>query len=113
FEASRGDDLEDSAWLVSCVPKRVPFPTRLMHKVARTCLELLIAQQRSHSPLNHEAVLVLVGVAMQRRRQGSRRHRMFHKRKPVPCLASVHHEANTDTPQKPRLAVCRGDDLCC
>jgi len=37
-----------------------------VHEVARSRLEVLVAQQGTHAPLDDEAVLVLVAVAMQR-----------------------------------------------
>src|SRR5918996_760985 len=72
LEAGRRDDLEDPAGLVAGVPERVPLVTRLEDQITRPSLDHVVAQQRAHAPLEHEAVLVLARVQMQRRGEGAR-----------------------------------------
>src|SRR5919109_4741023 len=96
LEPRRRDDLEDPARLVARVPERVPLVARLEDEIARPGLDDLVAEQRAHPPLEDEAVLVLAGVQMQRRRERPRRHRMLDEREALGRLAPVDHEAHPD-----------------
>ena len=71
LEAARRDDLEDPAGLVAGVPERVPLVARLEHEVADLGVDDLVAEQRAHPPLEHEAVLVLARVLVERARPGA------------------------------------------
>src|SRR5690242_692643 len=59
LEAARADDLEDPAGSIPRVPERVPLVARLEGEVPDLRVDDLVAQQRSHPSLQHEAVLVL------------------------------------------------------
>jgi hypothetical protein len=59
LEARGRDDLEDSAWLITGIPERVPLITGLEDKLARPSLDDVIAEQRTHPTFEDEAVLVL------------------------------------------------------
>jgi hypothetical protein len=58
----------------------VPLVARLVDQVAGSGLDDVVAQQRTHAPLEHVAVLVLARVAVQRRGERARRHRMLDER---------------------------------
>src|SRR6185437_9688461 len=79
-EARRGDDLQHPAGLLAGVPEGVPLAARLEHELAAPRLDHLVAEQRAHPPLEHEAVLVLTRVPVQRRRERVRGHRVFDHR---------------------------------
>src|SRR5688500_10921885 len=64
LEAGRSDDLEDPAGLVAGVPEGVPLVAGLEDQIAGAGLDDLVAEQRSHAALEHEAVLVLPRVAV-------------------------------------------------
>ena len=80
LEAGRRDDLQDPARLVAGVPERVPLIARLERELTCVGVDHLIAQQRSHPALEHEAVLVDAVVAVQRRAQRARRDRVLDQR---------------------------------
>jgi hypothetical protein len=111
LEARRGDDLEDPRRLVAGVPEGVPLVARLEEQVARAGDDHLVAQQGADLALEHEAVLVLAQVAVQRRGQRARRHRVLDEREAALGLVAVDHEAHADHPQRAALAVGRPDDL--
>src|SRR5581483_9655089 len=113
LESGRRDDLQDPTGLVSRIPERMPLAARLMHKVSWTGLDVLVAKQSTHAPLDDKAVFVLVAVAMKRRRQRSRGHRVLDERETLIRLAAVHDEANSDTSKKPCDTVGCTDDLRC
>src|SRR5437588_1477194 len=80
LESSGGDDLEDPAGAIACVPERMPLLARLEDKVARVRIYDIVSQQGAHPALQHVAVLVLAGVFVQRRHERSRRDRMLDER---------------------------------
>src|SRR3954451_8440266 len=67
LEPAGRDDLEDPAGLVARVPESVPLAARLEYEVARPGHDDLAAEVRAHPALEHERVLVLAAVAVQRR----------------------------------------------
>ena len=100
LEAGRRDDLEDPARLVARVPERVPLVARLEDEVARPRLDDVVAEQRAHAALEHEAVLVLARVQVQRRGERARRHRVLDEREPLARVGPVDHEADADAAQE-------------
>ncbi len=110
LEPRRSDDLEDSAFLVAGVPERVPLSARLVDEVARTGLDDVVAEQRAHPALEHEAVLVLAVVAMERRSEMTRRHRMLDESEAALRVLSRNDEANADAAERSGLAVGWADD---
>jgi hypothetical protein len=62
----------------------VPLVARLEDQVARPGLDDLVAEQGAHAAFEDEAVLVLAGVQVQRRRERPRRHRVLHEREAHP-----------------------------
>ena len=113
LEACRGDDLEDPAGRVASVPERMPLPARFMDEVPRARLEVLVTQDGAHTSLEHEAVLVLVVVAVQWRGERPGRHRMFDKREAVAGFGPVEHKAHSDAAKKASVPILRSDDSCC
>src|SRR5581483_1642533 len=111
LEAGRRDDLEDAARLVAGVPERVPLVTRLVHEVARPGLDDVVAEERSHAPLQHVAVLVLARVQMERRGQRTRRHRMLDEREAVTGLRAVDEEPDADAAEEAFLCIPGTHDL--
>ena len=65
----------------------------------------LVAEQCSDPSLEHEAVLVLTDVPVERSRQRPRRHRMLDEREALVRLASVDHESHPDAAEEPPVAV--------
>ena len=57
----------------------MPLATRLVDEIAGPGLDDVVAEQGAHPALEHEAVLVLAVVAMKRRGEITRRHRMLHE----------------------------------
>src|SRR5205823_645412 len=73
----------------------------------------LVPQERSDAPLDDVAVFVFMNVAVERRGQRTRRHRVLDQGEPSAGLGSVKHEPDPDAAQEPGLAVARTDDLRC
>jgi len=65
-----------------------------------------VAEPRPDPTLEHEAVLVLAAVPVERRPQGARRHRVLNQRETAPGLISADHEADSHAaqPAGPTLA---------
>ena len=103
LEAGRRDDLEDPARLVSGVPERVPLVARLEDEVPRPGLDHVVAEQRTHPPLEDEAVLVLARVAVHRRRERARRHRVLDEREAPPASSPSIMKRTPMLPRKPAL----------
>jgi Bacterial regulatory proteins, tetR family len=81
-------------------------------EIAGLGVDDVVAEQRAHPPFEHEGVLVLARVAVQRRREAARGHRVLHEREPaVAGLVRVDHEAHADRAERAGLAVARPDDL--
>src|SRR5919198_6668738 len=110
LEARGRDDLEDPARLVARVPEGVPLVARLEDEVAGTCLHDVVPEQGAHAPLEHEAVLVLARVEVQRRRERARGHRMLDEREALLRLVAVDHESHADAAEKTLHAVVGTDD---
>src|SRR4051794_38157404 len=110
LEAARGDDLEDPAGLVAGIPERVPLVARLERKVPHLCMDNLFTELGAHPPLEHEAVLVLTRVLVERCRQGPGRHRMLDQREATAGLLGPGHHAGADRPQVDCLAAVGSDD---
>jgi hypothetical protein len=107
-----GDDLEDPARLVAGVPERMPLVARLVDEVAGLGVDDVVAEQRAHPALEHVGVLVLAAVAVQRRGELARAHRVLDEREAaVVGLVGVDHEADADRAEAAGLAVTRADDL--
>src|SRR6185437_13052061 len=104
-------ELEDAARLVARVPEGVPLIARLEDEVARAGFDHVVAEQRAHSSLEHEAVLVFPRVAMQRRGERARRHRMLDEREVLAGLVPVDHETDADAPEEAFQSVIGADQL--
>src|SRR4051794_7863431 len=111
LEPAGRDDLEDPAGLVARVPEGVPLTARLEHEVARPGHDDLAAEVRAHPALEHERVLVLAAVAVQRRRQRARRDRVLDEREAAAGLRRPRHEPDAEAAEVARLAVAGADDL--
>jgi hypothetical protein len=61
----------------------VPLVARLEGEVADLGVDHVLAEQRSQPALEHVAVLVLAGVAVQRRREVTRWDRVLDEREPA------------------------------
>ena len=83
----------------------------LKHEVARPGLDDVVAEQRAHPPLEHEAVLVLARVPVQRRGERARRHRVLDEREALARLEPVDHEAHADAPEEALAPVVGADHL--
>src|SRR5207253_967494 len=92
LESGRRDDLEDPGRLVGRVPERVPLVARLEDEIARPRLDDLVAEQRAHPSLDHEAVFVLAGVEVERSGERARRHRVVDdtRRRIVEAAVELH-----------------------
>src|SRR5947209_6669588 len=77
LEAGRRDDLEQSRRAVAGIPERVPLGARLEDQVARLAVDDLVAEQGADAALEHEAVLVLAAVAVERCAERARRPRLL------------------------------------
>jgi hypothetical protein len=84
LEACRRDDLQDACLLVAVVPEGVPLTAGLEDEVAGAAVDDVVAEQRAHPPFEHEAVLVLTAVAMERRGQRPWRHGCSTSENPPP-----------------------------
>ena len=107
FEAGGRDDLEDPAWIFPRVPERVPFAAGLEDEVAGARLEHVPAEDRSHAAFEHVAVLVFSQVAVERRGECVRRHRMLDERKTLGGRLAADHEPYANAAEEPRVALCR------
>ena len=76
-------------------------------------LDDVVAEQRAHPALEDVAVLVLARVAVQRRGERARRHRVLDEREAAAGLVAVDHEPDADAAEEARLAVLRADHLRC
>src|SRR5690349_2854055 len=110
LETRGRDDLKDPAGRVTRVPEGVPLVAWLEHQVASTGLDNVVAQQRSHPSLKHEAVLVLARVTVQRRSERPWRHRMLEKREPIARFGAVDQKAHANAAEKDVVAVRRPDN---
>ena len=72
----------------------------------------IVAQECADASLEHEAVLVLSRVAVERCSQGARGHGVLDEREAAAGLAAVDHEPDTDAPEKARLAVLGPEHSC-
>jgi hypothetical protein len=88
----------------------VPLVARLVDQVAGTGLDDVVAEERAHAALEHEAVLVLAVVAVQRRRQPARRHRVLDEAEAAVRVRARDHEAHTDGLERHGLPVGGADD---
>ena len=88
----------------------MPLVARLEDQVAGPGLDDVVAQQRTHAPLEHVAVLVLAGVQVQRRGERARGHRVLDQREPLTRLGPVDHEAGADAPEEALRGVVRTHD---
>src|SRR5919108_109714 len=111
LEPGRRDDLEDPARLVAGIPERVPLVSRLEYQVARASLDDVVAEQRTHASLQHEAVFVLARVEVERRGERARRHRMLDEREALASLVAVDQETDADGADESLAPLGRGDDL--
>ena len=68
LEAPWRDDLQDPTRLIAGVPEGVPLLARLERQIAHIGVNDLVTEQGAHPPLDHEAVLVLTGVFVNRGR---------------------------------------------
>ena len=71
----------------------------------------VVAEQRAHASLEHVAVLVLARVAVQRRGERARGHRVLDQREAAAGLGAVDHEPDADAAEEAGLAVVRTHDL--
>jgi len=110
LEAPGGDDLEDPARLVACVPERVPLPARLEDEVADIGEHDVVAELRAHATLDDVAVLVLVRVPVQRRAQPARRDRVLDKREASAGLGAPDHESHAEGGEVDTRAVGGADE---
>ena len=82
-----------------------------MHQIAGAGFDDVVAEQGAHAALEHVAVLVLAVVAMQRRGERARAHRVLDQREALAGLVAVDHEPHADAAEEPGLAVRGPDDL--
>ena len=113
LEARRRDDLEDPRGLVAGVPERVPLVARLEDEVAGLGDHHLVAEQRAHAAPRARAVLVLARVAVERRGERARRHRVLDHREPTAGLIPVGHVPCADAAEEAQVSVARSHDLRC
>lgn len=105
LESSRGDDLEDPARSVVGIPEGVPLPARFEGQLAGLRIDHLVAEQRAHPSLEHEAVLVLPGVAVRGRDECARRDRVLDEREASAGLRSPGHKPDAYRAEINRLAL--------
>ena len=110
LETRRRDDLEDPADGVAGVPERVPLVTWFEGEVALLGVHHIVAEQRSQPTLQDVAVLVLLGVAVNRGGEGSRWDRVLDERESAARLLAPHDESGSDRSELDRLAVPWSDD---
>ena len=87
---------------VAGVPERVPLVARLEDEVADLAEDDLVAELRADAALQDEAVLVLVRVAVRRRRERPPGHRVLDEREPAAGLVAVDHEPHADRAEAAR-----------
>jgi hypothetical protein len=74
-------------------------------------LEHFIAEQRSDTTRQYEAVLIFERVLVERRRERPRGHRMLHQRDTAARLVAPEHEPDADAPEEAGDAVVGPYDL--
>ena len=92
------------------VPEGVPLAARLEDEVAGARLEHVVAEERPHAALEHVAVFVFAQVAMERRGERARRHRMLDEREAAVGRLAVDHEAHPDAAEEAGLPVSGPED---
>lgn len=102
LEAAGGDDLQYPARFVAGVPKRVPLIAGFEDEVSFVRVDDLVAELRPHTSLKDVAVLVLVGVAVQRRYECPRGIGCSTREKP-PLDSSL--QTMNRTPKDPKSTV--------
>ena len=105
------DDLKDPARFVTGIPEGVPLIARLEHQFPRTSLDDLVSQQRTHTPFEDEAVLILARVTVQRRGERPRGHRVLEEREPIARLRATDQKANPDTAEEDAIVVGRSHNF--
>src|SRR6266536_1401701 len=110
LEAGGRDDLQNPARAFPGVPERVPLAAGLEDEVAGAGLEHVIAEERSHAAFEHVAVLVFAEVAVERRCECVRRHRVLDEREAPAGRIAVDHEADSNAAEESGLAVCGPQD---
>jgi hypothetical protein len=88
----------------------VPLVSGLEHEVARLCGDHLITEQGPELAFEHVAVLILVGMTVQRRRQRAWRDGMLDERELSAGLGGPDHEPHAEHAEVNRLAVGWTDD---
>jgi hypothetical protein len=72
----------------------VPLAPGLEDEVARPGLDDVVAELSAHPPLEHEAVLVLMGVTVKRCREPARADRVLDQGETAAGLLGPGHEAD-------------------
>ena len=113
LEARRGDDLDDLARGIACVPERVPLIAGLENPRSRAGGHYLLAEQRSERPLDDEGVFVLVVMPVKRCYESPRCDRVMDDREAVTGLISLDLPCDTEPPKSIRSSLSAATAILC
>src|SRR6476620_11335909 len=112
LEAGGRNYLQNSRWLLTGIPERMPLIARLENQVADVAVDDFVAEQCTDATFEYVTVLILTRMTVQGRTECSRRNWMLDERKSATGIFTVDHEAHTHRAENPGLAVFRPQFSC-